>query len=390
MSSEQAAPHGKRRGGSLSEEEPSSYDQDEAMHKNVDEMDSALEMIAQRLERLNARMLKTEKQQVEFGRCAQNCTNKLDASILRHMNTDQALGQLVEEDTRRTQEAQKEYDVLSNILSEGLHKSSGARMFEVLSGVSFYLGIVLSFVFMAPLHAVRTNGAKLLERFGLGTVVDMDADSQPHLSVPILPNILPPAHTENTNDKSDDKRGAPDPRKSNLADISRRRNGRMHSCGVKDKDFSPSCMPRGCEKRPHSDGSIIASDSVSKSDEEFVDALDEPNSPASRDRRQTRLQKSTPSDSTNSKMESIKTDTAWENRDVNGKGRAGGNGEAGAKRVERNDGGNKTCRPGWAIPADDDDDTLMYSKFPSCDLLPLPSDGIKLELFDEDGVDTAL
>lgn len=384
MSSESAPLQEKRPDGSLSEEEPFSSDVDEMMYKSADEIDSVLEVIYQRVERLNERIQKTEKQVVELGRCAQSCSDRLDASIIRHMNTDQALSQLVEEDTRRTQEAQKEYDVLSNILSDGLHKSSGARMFEVLSGVSIYVGIVLSFVFMAPFHAVRTAGAKLLERLGLGAVVDMDADSQPHLSIPSLPDFIPPSRMDSTDADGIAGSGANDAGNLSVAENSRQRDGRVRPHRTEDKGITSSFTHPKSERKPRSDGNANASNSLSKSDEEFVDALDEAHSHMLHDKRH-KPAKAMPPSSTHFEV-ALGSDVSREKRDVPGKVGAGEGDELSAKRANRHDGGNRTCRPGWAIPADDDDDMLMSSKFSSCDLLPFPSDGIKLDLLDEDPV----
>lgn len=382
MSSESAPLQQKRPDGSISEEEPFSSDLDEMMYKSADEIDSVLEVIYQRVETLSERIQKAEKQVMELGRCAQSCSDRLDASISRHMNTDQTLAQLVEEDTRRTQEAQKEYDVLSNILEDGLHKSSGARMFEVLSGVSIYVGIVLSFVFMAPFHAVRTAGAKLLDRLGLGAVVDMDADSQPHLSIPSLPDFTPPSRTDITDANGTTGSGANDAGSSSAATKSRQPDGRVHPHRTEDKGITSGCTHPESERKPRSDDKANVSSGLSKSDEEFVDALDEAHSNVLHDKRQ-RPANAMPPSSTRFKT-APESDKSREKRDVARKVGAGKEDELIAKRAKRHDGGNKTCRPGWAIPADDDDDMLVSSKFSSCDLLPFPSDGIKLDLFDED------
>lgn len=368
------------------EERQSNGALEEGMDNNIDEMDSALEMISHRIERLSARIQKTGKHQVEFGRCAQNCTNKLDASILKHVNTDQALAQLVEEDTRRTQEARKEYDVLSSLLNDGLRKSSGARMFEVLSGASIYVGIVISFVFMAPLHLIRTTGRKLLGRLGLNAVVDMDADSQPHLSLPMLPDFTPPSQTDRVDERTSDERGSDNVQNMRPAKSSGLQSANVHSIQL---DGKKNTVSRKDENNSRSEEGTCAADIMDKNDDGFVDALDGSYSQVSDDRHPTRVKNTAHSALSQPEMESMKSDARREKRDSSGKGKAREEDVANGKGVRKAEAGSNPCRPGWAIPADDDDDveTLTYSKFPSCDLIPLRSGEIKVDLLDEDIID---
>lgn len=134
---------------------------DDASH-----IQAALEMLSTRVDTFEHNLQQTFEAERVFRASLQTVSNALDAFVQTHVQEDELLTRLIEEDTQRSREAKERYDVLAARFEDSLRPHASTRRRELLKTVSLYIGIVLSVVFMAPLHLVLSLFEKLLFRMG--------------------------------------------------------------------------------------------------------------------------------------------------------------------------------------------------------------------------------
>lgn len=133
---------------------------------DVSQVQAALEMLSTRVDAFEHNLQQALEAERVFRVSLQTVSHALDAFVQTHVQEDELLTRLIEEDTQRSREAKEEYDVLAARFEDSLRPHASTRRRELLKTVSLYIGIVLSVVFMAPLHLILSLFEKLLFRMG--------------------------------------------------------------------------------------------------------------------------------------------------------------------------------------------------------------------------------
>lgn len=134
---------------------------------NFRELETELSNISERLVVFDANLRAAAESEKDFCTFVQTFTSSMDTFILQHIEEDRKLTRLIAEDTRRAHEAKREYDALASRFDDDVRPPNPTKIREILSTMSTYIGIVLSLVFMAPLHAVWSAIVTTLTSLGL-------------------------------------------------------------------------------------------------------------------------------------------------------------------------------------------------------------------------------
>lgn len=134
---------------------------------NFRELETELSNISERLAVFDTNLRASAESEKDFCTFVQTFTNSMDTFILQHIEEDRKLTRLIAEDTQRAQDAKREYDTLASRFDDDVRPPNPTKIREFLSTMSTYIGIVLSLIFMAPLHAVWSTIIKLLTSLGL-------------------------------------------------------------------------------------------------------------------------------------------------------------------------------------------------------------------------------
>lgn len=127
---------------------------------------ATIDALAARVDAFEEHLKQAMASEQTFRNNLQTVTRALDSFVENHRQADMNLTRMIQEDTQRSREAREEYDVLAARLNDSIRPHRSTRHFQVLKTVSLYISIVLSVVFMAPIHAVVWIFESLLNRLG--------------------------------------------------------------------------------------------------------------------------------------------------------------------------------------------------------------------------------
>lgn len=130
-------------------------------------IEAVFKRLSSRLTEFENNLNSVVKEEQQFRIAFKEQTDSLHALVQRYAREDENLRRLVEEDTQRSRDAQAEYEALERDFDEQVRPNSPTRIRKWLSTVWTNVWIVLSLVFMAPVHAIWVIVEKLLTETGL-------------------------------------------------------------------------------------------------------------------------------------------------------------------------------------------------------------------------------
>ena len=130
-------------------------------------IEAVVKRLSSRLTEFENNLNNVVKEEQEFRIAFKEQTDSLHALVQRYAREDENIRRLVEEDTQRSRDAQAEYEALQRDFDEQVRPNSPTRIRKWLSTVWTNVWIVLSLVFMAPVHAIWVIVEKLLTETGL-------------------------------------------------------------------------------------------------------------------------------------------------------------------------------------------------------------------------------
>lgn len=136
------------------------------LRQNKQRVQAAIHHLHARLTRYERTLQRNRARTKQIYQSLDQFVTTFDAFIDEHLSEDHRLSRLVSADTRRTLDARNEYTVLASRFDDDV-RPPRTRVRDFLTRLSVYAGILLSLVFMAPLHAVCSLLVKLLVSFGV-------------------------------------------------------------------------------------------------------------------------------------------------------------------------------------------------------------------------------
>lgn len=326
------------------------------------QLETDLLNVSERLAKFESNLQAAAESEKEFCTFVQTFTNSMDSSILKHIEEDRRLTRLIAEDTRRTQEAKDEYDALASRFDNDMRAPSPTKIREFLRTVSVYIGIVLSLVFMAPLHAIWFVISKVLAGLGL-------------ITRPVFV-----ARKRKANEKAEASR-----RKATKRDGSRRsphrqghKNGDAASPSSKsankaspgEQQHNESTSPSATASRAHRmRGRAGSSTKTATNAKHGSDAFEHSSSEAGRHEDDVDAKLMTDLDEFVDALSAVESRSASNSQRTNQVDDDDSDGDDG-----------ESVRPGWAIPTNSSGTFPEYSTFPSAEFWNISADDIKLEM----------
>lgn len=141
------------------------------MHASADEtghLQSLLDLLSTRVDTFEHELHEAITAERAFRHSLQTVSHALDTFVESHRQEDIQLSRLIAQDTQRSRETKEEYDALAARFDVAFRRTASTRRREIFGTVWLYVGIVLSVVFMAPVHLIVSVVDGVVRRVGYG------------------------------------------------------------------------------------------------------------------------------------------------------------------------------------------------------------------------------
>lgn len=142
------------------------------VHASADDsshLQSLLDLLSMRIDTFEQELHEAITAERTFRRSLQTVSHALDGFVESHRQEDMQLSQLIAEDTQRSRETKEEYDALAARFDAAFRGNGSTTRREIVATVWLYVGIVLSVVFIAPVHLIVSIVDGVVRRVGYGT-----------------------------------------------------------------------------------------------------------------------------------------------------------------------------------------------------------------------------
>lgn len=139
------------------------------VHASADDschLQSLLDLLSTRVNTFEHELHEAITAEHAFQHSLQTVSHALDAFVESHRQEDVQLSRLIAQDTQRSRETKEEYDALAARFDAAFRRTGSTRRRELLGTVWLYVGIVLSVVFMAPVHLIVSVVDGVVRRAG--------------------------------------------------------------------------------------------------------------------------------------------------------------------------------------------------------------------------------
>lgn len=123
-------------------------------------------MLATRVDTFERELQDAMASEQAFRNNLHTVTQALETFFENHREEDMRLTSMIQEDSQRSREAKEEYDILAARLDDSIRPNHSTKRVELVKTISLYISIVLSVVFMAPIHAIVWLFESLIYRLG--------------------------------------------------------------------------------------------------------------------------------------------------------------------------------------------------------------------------------